>query len=609
MTLTLFLNSVLAGPTHRCRRPALTCLAAIVLSVLVPVGDAFAQRAAQRGSVRSTNRSSGTRQRATTSRTTTGNTSTRTTTGETRGGETVTGSRNVTKDGDTINVDRNVQSSSGASVSKQKEVEFDDGRVESVERNVSATDRYGRTAQYEGKAEREGYGWEFEGEGKNRYGQDVEIDGYGARGYYGSGVVADVEGGRYGNRTVVAGKPYGGPARIQQLPYGARPYNYWGRPYYAHGGIYYRPYTVHGVVYYGHIHPPYYVYYPQPPVGAIIVTVAAASLMYSEGTYYQKTTTGGSTQYQVVPAPAGASIPGTALPPDRASITVSGQQYHLYGNTFYRSVTTNGMTSFVSITKPAGIVTVKALPPDFDAVTVGSLTYFQVPGRYYVMYLDPSGEELYVVVDPPAVTAATAAAPPPAGAPASAPAAAAAKAPVAPARVDLTLAAGTKVPILMSADLSSQSAKAGQRFTAYLASDLLVGGRLVASKGARVSGRVTESKAGTGTGGEPVLAMQLTDIETGGYVFAMETADVRLTAKGKGPTKKVVGGALLGAGIGAIVGGGEGAAIGAAAGAGGGLAVAAASEGSQVVAESGSTIEFTLARPLTLTILQSAVTS
>jgi hypothetical protein len=601
MMATVF--SVSGSLAPRRRFPVQTCLLAIVLSVLVPVGDAFAQ---QRGSVRSTNRSGGTGQRATTSRTVSGNTSSRTTTGQTRRGETVTGSRNVTKDGDSLTIDRNVQSSSGASVSKQKEVEFDDGRVESVERNVSATDRYGRTAQYEGKAEREGYGWEFEGEGKNRYGQNVEVDGYGARGYYGSGVVADVEGGRYGNRTVVAGRPYGGAAYVRQLPYGARPYSYWGRPYYAHGGIYYRPYTVHGVVVYGYIPPPYYVYYPAPPVGAIVVTVATTSLLYSEGTYYKKTTTSGTTQYQVVPAPAGAAIPGTALPPDRASVTVSGQQYFLFGNTFYKSVVANGTTTYVTITRPPGIVTVKALPPEVDAVSVGNLTYFKAADRYYLTYLDPSGEELYVVVDPPAVPAAPVAAPPPASAAAAAPPAAATKAPVAPARVDLTVAAGTKVPILMSATLSSETAKSGQRFTAYLASDLLVGGRLVASKGARVSGRVTESKAGTGTGGEPVLALQLTDIETGGYIFAMETADVRLTAKGKGPAKKVVGGALLGAGIGAIVGGGEGAAIGAAAGAGGGLAVAAASDGSQVVVDSASTIEFTLARPLTLTILQSS---
>jgi hypothetical protein len=590
------------------RFPAHACLVATTLMVLLPVADAFAQRS--RGSVRSTNSSAGsTRSRGTTSRTVSGNTSTRNTTAETRRGETLTGSRTVTKEGDSLNINRDVQSSSGASISKEKQVEFDDGRVESVERDVTATDRYGRTAQYSGKAEREGYGWEFEGEGKNRYGQNVEVDGYGARGYYGSGVVADVEGGRYGNRTVVAGRPYGGRAYVSQLPYGSRPYNYWGRPYYGHGGVYYRPYPIHGVVVYGYIPPPYWVYYPAPPVGAIVVTVAAASLLYSEGTYYQKTTTGGSTQYQVVPAPAGATIPSAALPADRATITISGQKYFLFGNTFYKGVAAGGMTSYVAVTRPVGVVTVKALPPDIDAVSVGSLTYFktpQAPPRYYLTYLDPTGEELYVVVDaPPAPTQLPAQAAPAAGAPAQAAAAPTPVAPVAPARRDLTLPAGTVVPVLITADLSSATAKSGQRFGAYLATDLLVGGRLVAAKGTRVFGRVTEGKAGTGTGGEPVLAMQLTDIETGGYVFAMETTDVRLTAEGKGPAKKIVGGALLGAGIGAVIGGGEGAAIGAAAGAVGGTAVAAASDGNQVVAASGSRLDFQLARPLTLTILES----
>src|ERR1044072_5619294 len=100
------------------------CLLAIVLSVLVPVGGAFAQR---RGSVSASGRS-----RATTSRTTSGNTSSRTTTAEGRQGQTVTGSRDVSKDGDTVSVDRNVQSSTGASVHKSKEYQVDDGRVQSV---------------------------------------------------------------------------------------------------------------------------------------------------------------------------------------------------------------------------------------------------------------------------------------------------------------------------------------------------------------------------------------------------------------------------------------------------------------------------------------------
>ena len=571
---------------------------AVASALALPASDVLAQ--ARRGSVSGANRS-----RATTSRTTSGNTSTRTTTAQGRSGQTATGTRSVSKEGDTVTVDRQVQSSTGASVDKQKEYNIDDGRVESVERSVEATDRYGRTAQWDGKAEREGYGWEFEGEGKNRYGQNVEVDGYGARGYYGSGVVADVEGGRYGNRTVVAGRAYGGPAYVSSLPYGARRYTYYGRPYHMHGGVYYRPYTVHGVVVYGYIPPPYYVYYPTPPVGAIVVTVAAVTLLYSDGAYYKKTTSGGTTQYQVVPAPTGASLPGTALPPDRATLTVGGQTYYLYGNTFYRRVVTNGQESFVAVTRPAGVVTVKALPPDIEPVPVGSLTYFRSAGRFYLTYLDPSGEELYVVVDPPRAAAP----PPPAAAPAQPTAAPAVRtasttaAPAAPVKLDLNVPSGTTIPVLFTTLLSSESAKAGQRFKAYLNTDLMTAGRLVAPKGSRVGGRVVEAKAGSGMGAAPLLTLELTDVEVGSHVYGLTTAQVRLTAEGKNPTKKIVGGALLGAGIGGIIEGGDGAAVGAVVGAAAGTAAAAASSGNQVGPSAGSVLEFSLARTLVVTVL------
>jgi hypothetical protein len=571
---------------HHCRPSRCAArLLALVIGFSLPA-DALAQR----GSVRGTNR-------ATTSRTTSGNTSMRTTAAQGRRGQTATGSRQVTREGDTATVDRQVQSSTGASVSKQKAYEFDDGRVESVERSVSAMDRYGRTAQWQGKAERESYGWEFEGEGRNRYGRNVEVDGYGARGYYGSGVVADIEGGRYGNRTVVAGKPYGGPTYVRSLPYGARPYTYWGRPYYMHGGYYYRPYSVRGVIVYGYIPPPYYVYFPSPPIGAIAITIAGAALLYSDGTYYKQTTKGGTTQYRVVPAPAGASLPGTGLPPDRASITVGGNTYVLYGNTFYKRVVTNGQETFVVVTKPAAIVMVKALPTEIEAVPVGSLTYFQASGRYYLPYLDVSGEEMYVVVNAPA----TAGSKPPARATVAPPTSS-----VAPVKLDLSLPVDTAVPALLGADISSASARAGQLFTAHLGRDLMSDGRLIAPRGSPVTGRVSEAKAGTGMGGAPVLTLELTDIQIGTQVFALATSPVRLTVEGKKPTRKIVGGALLGAGIGGIIEGGDGAAVGAVVGAAAGRAVAAGSSGNQIVASAGSLLEFPLARALTVTVLVPA---
>jgi hypothetical protein len=240
----------------------------------------------------------------------------------------------VTKDDDTITVDRNVQSSSGASKSSTKEIEMDDGRVESVERNTQVTNRHDQTAEWQGKAERDGYGVKFEGEGKNRYGQEVEAEGYGARGYYGSGVVADVEGGRYGDRTVVAGKPYGGPAYVRNLPAGYKPYTYYGRPYYGYGGHYYRPI---GGFYYP-VHPPYgYCCYSSSQVaGAIAITAIGVSLLYAGGTYYQKSKSqSGQDQYKVVSAPTGATLPNTAVPADAATVTVSGTTFYYHANTFY----------------------------------------------------------------------------------------------------------------------------------------------------------------------------------------------------------------------------------------------------------------------------------
>jgi hypothetical protein len=581
-----------------------------------------------RGSVRSVNRNpsgggswSGGRTSGSTNKTYSGNSSTRTTNVQGRGGESATATRNVTKSGDEVNVNRNVQSSTGASKSSQKTYEMDDGRVQSVERNTQVTNRQGQTANWEGKAERSGAGWEFEGEGNNRYGQKVEAEGYGARGPYGGGVVADVEGGRYGDRTVVAGRAYGGPVHASSLPYGARPYNYYGHSYYGYGGAYYRPYYYHGYPYYGYMPPPWGCYYSYVPVGAIALTVAGMALLYSDGTYYQTTYVEGATQYQVVAPPEGASLPaGTALPADRATLTISGVTYYLYGNTFYKRVVTDGKETFVVVTKPAGIVAVKALPEDFEPMQAGSMVYFRSKGRYYLAYLDPSGEELYLVVDPPpnAVPAVPAAAPGPQGAPAkpttAAKAAPATKpAPAAPAPapapppqptlVKLTAQPNTPITVRVATEINSGKAQAGQRFQGNLDADLLADGRVLATRGTKVYGRVVEAKAGTGMGGKPSLKLELTDIEVGSKVVPLATRPAEFSGEAKKAGKKIVGGAALGAGIGGIIDGGSGAAVGAGIGAVTGLAAASASPGNQVAVAPGTALEFRLAQPLVVDIV------
>jgi len=554
-----------------------------------------------RGSVNSANRSagggswSGSRSSGTTSRSASGNTSSRSTTAQGQNGQTATGSRNVTKSGDQVNVDRNVQSSTGASKSSQKTYTTGNGQVQSVDRSTQTTNRAGQTSSWQGSAERSGAGWESSGSGTNRYGQQVSADAYGARGAYGSAAVVNVQGGS-GSRTVAVGHAYGGPVYATSMPYGAKPYAYHGSTYYVHGGVYYSPYHYHGTVYYGYMPPPWGVYYTTVPVGAITVTVVGTSYYYADGTYYTTTYVQGATQYQVVAPPAGATIPGVSLPADRAAVTLAGVTYYIYGNTFYKRLVVDGKESFVVVTKPAGLVSVKALPDDVEPLQKGSLLYFRSQKRYFVSFLDPSGEQLYVVVDAPAgaVPAVAAAAP---ASPAAPPSAAQ------PSVVSLVAAPGTPLTVHVATEINSGTAQPNQRFQGNLDNDLIVDGRVLATRGSRVYGRVADVKAGTGTGGQPVLVLELTDLEVGGRIVAIATDPNRFTAEGAKAGKKVVGGMALGAGIGAIVNGGEGAVVGAVVGTAAGVAAAAASPGNQLSVAPGTPIEFRLARPFSVDVV------
>ena len=171
-------------------------------------------------------------------------------------------------------MERQSQASTGASREVSKEVEIDEGRVDKVERESSATGRYGETVEREREVEREGYGVaSFEGKAKTSTGREAEVEGVAAHGAYGRrGVVADVDTKYRGDWTVAAGRgPYG--AAVTRLPQGYRPYTYYGRSYYHYGYAYYRPYTYGGVPYYFVVPPPYGVVYTTVPAGAMILTM------------------------------------------------------------------------------------------------------------------------------------------------------------------------------------------------------------------------------------------------------------------------------------------------------------------------------------------------
>ena len=587
-----------------------TSIVAVSLVFLSPLQPLYAQRRA-RGSVSGASRGSYSRS---------GNTASWQGSGGRVSGS---GSADQTSSGGTAN--RSSQTQSGASRDVSRDVNTED---RSVDRSSTVTTAQGETATRERTTEAQGGYATIEGSASTSTGRSA--DGQGAAGrtatgrpavagsvdtkYYGS-YAGGAKRNPYGGYSSAAVGPYGGRVTTT-LPSGYRVTNYHGRSYYAYGGAYYRPYTHRGVHYYYPVPAPYYTYYSQPPVGALIIMVAGVSyLMSQDGSYSKKTTNSqGQAAYQSVPAPEGAQI--KTLSAERVLVTVSGTTYYLYSNAFYRRVVQGTQEQFVVVTPPAGVVFLQALPPDFEVVQLNSM-YFASGGHYYVPYLSADGQELYVLVDaPPRPETATPAQPSapkpaaPASAPAPAPIPVAAPAPPPepppPIRTideTLTVPTGTLILVRLQTDVSSATAKQGDRFQAFLDQDIAANGRMIVGKGARVYGLVTEVDNGSKMKGKALLSVELTDIQIGGQVVSVKTQPLQAQGEASSGGKKLAGGVGLGAAIGAIAGGGEGAAIGAAVGAGAGGAAAAAGKVDAAVIPAQKLEAFTVAVPFQVHVM------
>ncbi len=158
-----------------------------------------------------------------------------------------------------------------------------------------------------------------------------------------------------------------------------------------------------------------------------------------------------------------------------------------------------------------------------------------------------------------------------------------------------TVPAGTRLTVRVGSELSSGTAKVGQKFDASLSRDLVVDGKTLAKAGTPVKGKVTYVKS-SGRLHEPgELTLRLTSMELNGKMTPISTTGYH--AKGKSHTKsnatKIGGGAAAGALIGGLAGGGKGALIGTAVGAGAGTGVAAATGKEEAVVPAETALTFT----------------
>lgn len=124
--------------------------------------------------------------------------------------------------------------------------------------------------------------------------------------------------------------------------------------------------------------------------------------------------------------------------------------------------------------------------------------------------------------------------------------------------------------------LSTEKNQTGDTFTATLAEPLVVNGRVVAPKDARVTGRVREAVSSGRLKKPALITLQLDSVQGPSGRFPLETEELTIK-QGSHTTRNVViigGSAGAGAILGGVLGGGKGAAIGAATGAGAGTLAA-----------------------------------
>jgi Bacterial conjugation TrbI-like protein len=171
---------------------------------------------------------------------------------------------------------------------------------------------------------------------------------------------------------------------------------------------------------------------------------------------------------------------------------------------------------------------------------------------------------------------------------------------------EVTIPAGTTLPIVLDTAVGSDTSRAEQQVTAHLSRPVTIHGETVLPEGSRVAGVVTDAQASGRVKGRAHVAVRFDSLSPRGddERYEIRAASIGRTAES---TKKkdaleigapAAGGAL----IGALVGGKKGALIGTAVGGGAGTGVVLATKGKEVHLPKGSTLALKLAAPVTVKV-------
>ena len=179
-----------------------------------------------------------------------------------------------------------------------------------------------------------------------------------------------------------------------------------------------------------------------------------------------------------------------------------------------------------------------------------------------------------------------------------------APAPAVPTYREVTLPAGTSLPLDLKTALASDTSNVEDAVSATLRSAITVDGKQVLPAGTEVVGNVTDVEKSGRVKGRAKIAFRFTSLRHAKERYEISTESVAREAEAtKGSdAKKIAIGAGAGAAVGALLGGGDGAAKGAAIGGAGGTGVVLATRGKEVRLEPGADVNTKLTAPLTLRI-------
>jgi len=149
-----------------------------------------------------------------------------------------------------------------------------------------------------------------------------------------------------------------------------------------------------------------------------------------------------------------------------------------------------------------------------------------------------------------------------------------------PSRRPVLIPAGTTFRVRTIDFIDVDSSQSGIKFRGALDDPIMLGGDVIVPRGADVMLVAAKIQQGGRMKGSDLVELKVNSIVVRGraYPVVTSTSQQKSAGEGKKTTRKIVGGAGLGAIIGGIAGGGTGAAIGALAGGATGTAVAASGQ-------------------------------